>query len=82
MSNKDQLYVASGRPSLQPSGDLTDWHEPIPHSPPARTFWPAVMSLAIAVAMWGMLLDYIVVGAAVLLFVIACAGWIGDLLRE
>jgi hypothetical protein len=77
-----QPYVASGRPDLSPAGDRTGWNEPIPPRPPQPTFWPAVMSLAIAVAMWGILLDYIVVGAALLLFAIACAGWIGDLLRE
>ncbi len=76
-----QPYVASGRPDFSPEGDRTGWNEPSPRNPPQPTFWPAVMALAITVGMWGILLDYIVVGAAVLLFAIACAGWIGDLLR-
>lgn len=79
---KDQLYVASGRPERSSLEKVAGWHEPVPHSPPEPSFWPAVMALSIAVAMWGMVLDYIVVGVSIAVFAIACAGWIGDLLRE
>lgn len=77
-----QPYVASGRPDLSPAGDRTGWNEPSPRKPPRPTFWPAVMALAIAAGMWGIVLDSIVVGAACALFAISLAGWIGDLLRE
>jgi hypothetical protein len=77
-----QPYVASGRPDMSPGADQRGWHEPIPHTPPKPTFWPAVLALAIALGMWSIMLDYLVIGAAVILFGIAFAGWIGDLLHD
>jgi hypothetical protein len=82
MATMHDPYVVSGRPDLSPTGDRVGWNEPVPRSPPEPTFWPAVMALAITVAMWGILLDFIVLWAAAALFAIAAAGWIGDLLRN
>ncbi len=77
-----ELYVASGRPNMSVGGDRAGWSEPVPREPPKPTFWPAIMALGVAVMMWSIMLDWIVVAASIMLFTIACVGWIGDLLRE
>lgn len=83
MTNPDEPpYVASGRPEAWPEDERSRWAAPLPRTVPAATFWPAVMALAVAAGFWGIVLDRIVVGAAAVLFAVACAGWIGDMLHE
>jgi hypothetical protein len=81
-ATKTEPYVASGRPDLSSAETRAGWNEPIPHTPPQPTFWPAVMALAAAGMMAGIVLDDIVIGVSLALFAIAGWGWTGDLLRE
>ena len=58
------------------------WKKPLPDHLPRRTYWPAILALAITLALLGpvTLMPITAVGAG--LGAIALIGWIGDLLHE
>jgi hypothetical protein len=58
------------------------WSRPLPEKVPERTYWPLAMSVGIVFSLWGIVSNYYVSLAGVILFIIATAGWIGDLVHE
>jgi hypothetical protein len=72
--------LTSDAPALAPQ-IRPGWHavtEPLPDP----TYWPAVMALGIVFLAWGLISTLLVSGVGLLLFVLALAGWIGDLRHE
>jgi hypothetical protein len=70
----------SGAPALAPQ-IRPGWHavtEPLPDP----TYWPVVMALGIVFLAWGLISTILLSGVGLLLFVLALAGWIGDLRHE
>lgn len=69
-----------------PSG----WHKPKPETLPKPGYWPALMALGIVFILWGFALGFnevlsssiVTTGIGIILFIIALAGWIGDLRDE
>ena len=59
-----------------------DSHPLPPAKLPRPTYWPATMALGIAFIFWGLVTTYIISGAGFVLFIVALAGWIGELLHE
>ena len=55
---------------------------PNPDEIPLPTYWPVTMSLGITFIFWGIATTYIISGVGLLLFVVALAGWIGDMRHE
>jgi hypothetical protein len=70
-----QSYVS--RPDLQEG-----WSRPLPEKVPERTYWPLAMSVGIVFALWGIVSSFFVSLAGVLVFTVATAGWVGDLIHE
>jgi hypothetical protein len=46
---------------------------------PRPTYWPAVLALGIVFLAWGLVTSLLISGVGLVLFVLALAGWIGDL---
>ncbi len=76
----------SQRISEIPSG----WHKPKPERLPKPGYWPALMALGIVFILWGFALGFnevfsssvVTSGIGLIVFIIALAGWIGDLRDE
>ncbi len=73
------------------SSDLPEgWHKPKPEVLPKPGYWPFLLALGIAFILWGLAVGFnevlstivIVSGLGLILFVVALAGWIGDLRDE
>lgn len=66
------------------------WHKPLPENLPRPGYWPAIMALGITFMLWGLAVGFNEVVSTILilffiglvLFVVALAGWIGDLRDE
>ncbi|HEX2910451.1 MAG TPA: cytochrome c oxidase subunit 4 [Chloroflexia bacterium] len=57
------------------------WVVPRDHVPPP-TYWPTVMALAITFVAFGIVTTVIITFVGFVMFAIALAGWIGDILNE
>lgn len=60
----------------------TGWKKPLPQHLPRPTYWPAILALAMTLALLGpvTLMPITVVG--LVLGAVALIGWIGELLHE
>jgi hypothetical protein len=66
------------------------WHRPLPEKLPSPGYWPAIMALGITFMLWGLAVGFNEVVSTIIiiffigfvLFVVALAGWIGDLRHE
>ena len=66
------------------------WHKPKPEVLPKPGYWPFLLALGISFILWGLAVGFnevfstiiIVSGLGLILFIIALAGWIGDLRDE
>ena len=58
------------------------WSLPKPEHLAGPTYWPAVMALGITMMLWGVVTAVLISLAGLALFVLALAGWIGELLHE
>jgi hypothetical protein len=61
-----------------PSG----WNTPRPETLPLPTWWPAATALGTTLAAWGLISSVLVLGIGMLVFLVALAGWIGDIRHE
>jgi hypothetical protein len=57
------------------------WSRPKPEHIPRPTYWPAVMAVGVTFMFWGVVTSFAVSVVGLLLFIIALAGWIGDMLH-
>jgi hypothetical protein len=58
------------------------WNRPKPETSPAPTYWPFLLALGATFVAWGLISNLFVFFGGLLLFLVAAAGWIGDLLNE
>ena len=58
------------------------WSLPKPEHLATPTYWPAVMALGITMMLWGIVTAVLISLTGLVLFVIALAGWIGEILHE
>jgi hypothetical protein len=58
------------------------WTEPRPQNIPRPTYSPAVLALAIACLLWGMVTTYLISLLGLVLFAVGLADWIGELRHE
>lgn len=58
------------------------WSEPLPHTLPRPTYWPAVFALGSILILWGLITTLAITAVGSLLFLGALAGWIGELRHE
>jgi hypothetical protein len=93
MSNNQQIPIEFQSPvkgkrytTEIPNG----WHKPKPEVLPKPGYWPFLLALSIAFILWGLAVGFnqvfstiiIVSGLGLVLFIVALAGWIGDLRDE
>lgn len=57
------------------------WHPVVHEGLPAPTYWPAVLAFGITLIAWGILTTWIIAAVGLIVFAVAIAGWIGDLLH-
>jgi hypothetical protein len=55
------------------------WSLPLPPALPPPSYWPSVLALAIVLLLWGLVSSIVVSGIGLGLFILAIAGWVGDL---
>jgi hypothetical protein len=93
MSNNEQTPIefqsaVEGKPC---NSDIHDgWHKPKPEKLPKAGYWPFLLALSITFMLWGLAVGFnqvfstiiIVSGLGLILFIVAIAGWIGDLRDE
>ncbi len=77
--------------SKQYTSELTEgWNKPKPEVLPKPGYWPFLLALGLAFILWGLAVGFnevfstiiIVSGLGLILFIVALAGWIGDLRDE
>lgn len=61
---------------------IPGWSTPRPEKIPRSTVWPAALAFAIAFLFWGIITSTILSLVGLLLFIIALAGWIGEMRHE
>lgn len=59
----------------------TDEHR-LKESLPEPTIWPASLALGVTLGLWGLASSLVISAIGLCLFVIALAGWIGDIRHE
>jgi hypothetical protein len=87
---KDMEQGTGGRdPNPGPEKESSDsskmrpgWHTPHPETLPRPTYWPVVMALGITFMAFGVVTTLIISGVGFILFALALARWIGDILHE
>ena len=62
--------------------DKSDWNKAKPDHIPLPTYWPMFLAAGIVVTAYGFIFSFWFVVLGVLLFIIALAGWIGDMRNE
>jgi hypothetical protein len=70
----------SGNPA--PGGAQDGWSVPRPERIPRPTYWPAIMALAIAFMLFGVVTSWIFTGTGAAMFVLSLGKWIGELIRD
>jgi hypothetical protein len=69
-----------GNPARADSRD--GWSVPRPERIPRPTYWPAIMALAIAFMLFGVVTSWIFTGTGAVMFVLSLGKWIGELIRD
>jgi hypothetical protein len=59
-----------------------DWEIARPEHPPGMTVWPAALSFAVTLIIWGLISSLILTGFGIVMFAISMAGWIKDIRHE
>ena len=77
---KDQPPADERAPAVQPE-TKPGWQRVEHLHMPRPTYWPAVLALGITFIAWGIISSYLITAAGLLLFVVAIAGWTGELLH-
>ncbi len=73
----------AGPLSHEHAGELPPgWTRPRPEHVPRPTYWPSVMGVGITMLGWGFITTPLISLAGLLLFVIALAGWTGEIRHE
>ncbi len=82
---------APAQSTVPSSGNIPPgWHKPLPEHLPTPGYWPAIMALGIAFILWALAVGFNEVVSTIIvifligfiLFILALAGWIGDLRNE
>lgn len=83
MSSKKDILEQEDPDSIrEPANDPHEgWTTPQPEHVPRPTYWPAVMALGVTFLAWGVVTTYVISAVGLVLFMIALAGWIGELRR-
>jgi len=76
VSEDDQI----GNPAR--TGAPDGWSLPRPERIPRPTYWPAIMALAIAFMLFGVVTSWIFTGTGAVMFVLSLGKWIGELIRD
>ena len=87
---RDKQMSSAGNSGLSAEKIPPGWHKPLPEHLPKAAYWPAIMALGITFILWGLAVGFnevvstIIILALIglILFLIALAGWIGDLRDE
>ena len=58
------------------------WKKPLPEHLPRRTYWPAILALAMTLALLGPVTLMPVTAVGLALGAVALVGWTGDILDE
>ena len=77
-SEADVSKIGSAQPEPDPVGSSP----PRPLKVPPPTFWPFITAVGTAICFWGAVLNLLVVGVGVCVFVIGMGGLVGDWVRE
>ena len=62
--------------------DRTDWSTPEPATIPRPTYWPMFLALAVVFMAYGIIFAWWFVGVGAAMFIVALAGWIGELRHD
>ncbi len=66
-------------PDSKPGRNHTAAPGILPERLPEPTLWPAVLALGSCFLAWGILTSWLMSAAGAVLFIMGCAGWVGDL---
>lgn len=72
----------SNQPEEPTYDSNTDWEIARPEHPPGLTIWPAALSFAATLIIWGLISSLIMTIFGAVLFIISIAGWIKDIRHE
>jgi hypothetical protein len=72
----DERTSTPATPAVPPG-----WQAVEQHGLPAPTYWPAALALAITFLAWGIATTWLISAVGLVLFIVALAGWIGDMLH-
>ncbi|HSH82076.1 MAG TPA: hypothetical protein VLA19_26410, partial [Herpetosiphonaceae bacterium] len=82
----ESFRLASDLPAPDPHPTLaplrSGWHRPEHLELPAPTYWPAVLAFAITLLAWSLVTSTLIATIGIAVFILALAGWIGDLQHE
>ncbi len=59
-----------------------NWKKPLPEHLPRPTYWPAMLALAMNLALLGPVTQMAVTGVGIVLGAVALIGWIGEMVHE
>jgi hypothetical protein len=59
-----------------------NWSVPRPEKIPPPTYWPAIMALAIAFMLFGVVTSWAFTATGAVMFVISLGKWIGELIHD
>lgn len=62
--------------------DQPGWSEPQPAKLPKPTYWPATLALGNVLIAWGLVTTEVISVVGAVLFSIAAAGWLRDLVEQ
>ncbi|CAA9297213.1 MAG: hypothetical protein AVDCRST_MAG26-4525 [uncultured Chloroflexia bacterium] len=82
----ESFRLASDLPAPDPHPALaplrSGWRRPEHLELPAPTYWPAVLAFAITLLAWSLVTSTLIAAIGIAVFILALAGWIGDLQHE
>ncbi len=72
----------SGNPVRVESVSRENWSVPRPERIPRPTYWPAIMALAIAFMLFGVVTSWAFTATGFAMFALSLAKWIGELIDD
>jgi hypothetical protein len=62
--------------------DKNGWAKPLPETLPRPTAWPITLALGVTLLAFGIVTQWIISIAGLVVFLVACGGWFGDLRND
>jgi hypothetical protein len=77
-----QQAAEAPRPEAQRHPIRPGWSRPKPETIPSPTYWPALLAFGLVFLLWGLISNIFVLIFGAIVFAVAAAGWVYDLIEE